>query len=274
VGPGFFAVLGVPIAAGRDFRRDDRAGSPPVVIVSQSLAQRMFPNGDAVGRKFWWTDPVFGTAQPRRIVGIVPDIDDENLVPGAVLTVYHPLSQIGFAERLFVHSTGDPYALVPAVTRIVREISADQVVERAATLDDVRAQVLTPDRLNAFVLGVFAGVALLIAAIGVAGVLAFSVSARTRELGVRLAMGSTRGRLLRSVLSEGASLAAAGVAVGAVSVYAVARLSAGLATEVPLPGALPVACAAVVLSAAAILAALMPAARAARVDVMQALRSD
>ena len=130
-------------------------------------------------------------AVPRRIVGVVADVDDENVVPRPALTIYHPVRQIGVAGRLFVRAAGDPYALVPAVTRVIREISPDQPVERAATLEDVRAEVLSPERLNAFVFSGFAGIALLIAVVGVAGVLAFSVSARTREFGVRLAVGSS-----------------------------------------------------------------------------------
>ena len=189
--------------AGRDFTSDDRGGSEPVVIVSQSVAQRLFPNGDALNRKLWWTDPLFGKPQPRRIVGVVADVDDENVVRGPALTIYHPVQQMGVAGRLFVHAAGDPYALVPAVTRIIREMSANQPVERAATLEDVRAEVLAPERLNAFVLSGFAGVALLIAVVGVAGVLAFSVSARTREFGVRLAIGSTPRHLLLRVLFGG-----------------------------------------------------------------------
>ena len=151
----------------------------------------------------WWTDPYFGKPVPRRIVGVVADVDDENVVRGPALTIYQPVRQMGVAGRLFVRTAGDPYALVPAVTRIIREISADQPVERAATLEDVRAEVLSPERLNAFVFSGFAGIALLIAVVGVAGVLAFSVSARTREFGVRLAVGSAPRHLLARVLSRG-----------------------------------------------------------------------
>ncbi len=195
ISPGFFAALGVPIIAGRDFNDADRRGSEPVVIVSQSVAQRMFPNQDAVNHHVMWTDPVIKfidlSAAPRRIVGVAADVDDENVVPGAALTVYQPLTQqVGWAGRLFVHAHSNPYALVSPVTKIIRDISADQVVERAATLEDIRAEVLTPDRLNTLVFGGFAAVALAIAVVGVAGVLAFSVSGRTREFGIRLAIGS------------------------------------------------------------------------------------
>ena len=204
-------------------RRRSRAAASSSSIVSQSVAQRLFPNGDAVNRHLWWTDPYFGKPRPRRIVGVVADVDDENVVPGPALTVYHPLRQMAFGGRLFVHAAGDPYALVPAVTRVIREISADQPVERAATLEDVRAEVLSPERLNAFVFSGFAGIALLIAVVGVAGVLAFSVSARTREFGVRLAVGSTPRHLLARVLSEGALIAAIGIVAGAAGGYALGR---------------------------------------------------
>ncbi|HKQ98181.1 MAG TPA: ADOP family duplicated permease, partial [Candidatus Polarisedimenticolia bacterium] len=213
VSPGFFAALGVPLIAGRDFNDADRSDGETVAIVSQSLAQRMFPNGDALNRHLWWTDPVLGSDR-RRIVGVVADVDDENVVPGPAFTVYNPYRQLPYGGRLFVHTAGDPYALVTPVTRIVRELSADTPVERAATLEDARAEVLAPQRLNAFVFSGFAGVALLIAVVGVAGVLAFSVSARTREFGVRLAVGSTPRRLLVQVLGEGALLVSIGIAAG------------------------------------------------------------
>ena len=189
VTPGFFAALGIPMVAGRDFTDDDRDGGDLVVVVSASVAGRLFPRGEALNGRLWWTDPYFGKPQPRRIVGIVADVDDENVVPGPALNVYHPFGQIPYASRLFVRASGDPYAQVGPLTQVIREISPDQPVERAATLRDVRAEVLAPERLNAFVLSGFAGMALLIAVVGVAGVLAFTVSARTREFGVRLAVG-------------------------------------------------------------------------------------
>ena len=274
VSPGFFAVLGVPLKAGRDFTDDDRSGGEAVVIVSETLARRVFPNGAALNRKIWWTDRVFGKPVPRRIVGIAADVDDENVVPGPALTVYLPVQQLRVAGRLFVHADGDPYALVPAVNKTVRELSASQPVERAATLEDVRAEVLTPERLNAFVLAGFAGVALLIAVVGVAGVLAFSVSARTREFGVRLAVGASPRRLLLRVLEEGTAIVAVGIVAGALTGYAFAAIAAGAFDGVRLPGALPLVVAAVLLIVAALLASLIPAARAARVDVLQALRSE
>jgi len=288
ISPGFFAALGVPMIAGRDFNALDNQNSnaEPVVIVSQTLAQRMFPNQDAVNRHVYWTDPVLQFASgseaekarmmaPRRIIGVTADIDDGHVVPEPTVTVYSPFDEGPiFGGRLFIHTSANPYALVPSVTRVIREMSADQPVEHAATLADVRAEVLTPDRLNSLVFGVFAAVALAIAVVGVAGVLAFSVSARTREFGIRLALGSRPQNLLRGVLAEGAAMAAAGVFAGGAFGFALARVAGRYFLEVKMPGALPVFVAAFVLMTVAVVASVLPAARAARVDVMQALRSE
>ncbi len=303
ISPGFFASLGVPIIAGRDFNALDglnnaaqnndsqnhdgqSSHAEPVVIVSQTLAQRMFPNQDPINRHVYWTDPVlqyFGGTDaektrmlaPHRIIGVAADIDDEHVVPEPRVTVYDSLNEGPlFGGRLFIHTGANPYALVPSVTRTIRDMSADQPVERAATLEDIRAEVLTPDRLNSLVFGVFAAVALAIAVVGVAGVLAFSVSARTREFGIRLALGSEPQRLLKGVIAEGTVIAAAGVLAGAAFGFALARLAGRFFLDIKMPGALPVFVSAFVLMAVAVIASALPAARAARVDVMQALRSE
>ena len=280
ISPGFFAALGVPIIAGRDFNALDGQSKEPVVIVSETLAQRMFPNQDAVNRHVYWTDPVLKfipgiSTAPHRIIGVTADIDDEHVVPGPSLTVYSPFEEGPmFGGRLFIHTSANPYSLVTPVTRIIRDMSAEQPVERAATLEDVRAEVLTPDRLNTLVFGGFAAVALAIALVGVAGVLAFSVSARTREFGVRLAIGAQPRQLLASVIAEGAVMATAGVVAGAACGYVLVRLARSSFEDVQMPGSLPVVVSVVVLLAAAVVASVLPAARAARVDVTEALRSD
>jgi predicted permease len=278
ISPGFFEALGIPIIAGRDFTDADRTSSELVVIVSASVARRMFPNQDAVNRHLAWSDPVMkfiGVATtPRRIIGVAADVDDENIVPGPALTVYDPVEQGIGGGRLFVHARTDPYALVPPITRIIRQMAADQPIERPATLADVRAEVLAPDLLNTVVFGGFATVALAIAVVGVAGVLAFSVSGRTREFGIRLAIGSQPYHVLTGVLAEGAVMATVGVVAGAAGGLALTRVAASFIQDVKVPGTLPVVAAAALLLAAAVVASVLPAARAARVDVMQALRSE
>src|SRR3984885_9078129 len=286
ISPGFFTALGVPIIAGRDFNALDDQTREPVAIISATLAQQMFPGQDPINRHVYWTDPVLeyapGTAaekarliSPQRIVGVVADVDDEHIVPVPTSTIYGSYADGGmFGGHLFIHTTGNPYALVAPVTKIIRQMAADEPVEHAATLEDIRAKVLAPDRLNSLVFGVFAAVALLIAVVGVAGVLAFSVSARTREFGIRLALGAQPENLLRRVVTEGVVMAGIGVVAGAVVGLVVARVAGSYFGDLKMPGALPVIVSAFVLLGAAVVASMIPAARAARVDVIQALHSE
>ena len=286
ISPGFFSALGVPIIAGRDFNALDDQNREPVAVVSATLAQRMFPGQDPIGRHVYWTDPVLefmdGTASekarftsPHRIIGVAADVDDAHIVPVPASTIYGSFADGGmYGGHLFIHTTANPYSLVTPVTQIIRQMSADVPVEHAATLEDIRAKVLAPDRLNSLVFGVFAGVALLIAVVGVAGVLAFSVSARTREFGIRLALGSQPENLLRGVVAEGVLMTAVGVLAGAAFGLVVARVAGSYFGDLKMPGALPVIVSASVLLGAAVVASMLPAARASRVDVIQALRSE
>ncbi len=286
ISPGFFSALGVPIIAGRDFNALDDQNQEPVAVVSASLAQHMFPGQDPINRHVYWTDPVFeflpGTdaekarfTSPQRIIGVAADVDDLHIVPTPTSTIYSSFADASmYGGHLFIHTTGNPYSLVTPVTKIVRDLSADEPVEHAATLEDIRAKVLAPDRLNSLVFGVFAAVALLIAVVGVAGVLAFSVSARTREFGIRLALGSQPENLLAGVVTEGAVMAAVGVLAGAAFGLLVARVAGSYFGDLKMPSALPVIISAFVLLGAAVVASILPAARAARVDVIQALRSE
>jgi len=279
VSPGFFDTFGVAFQQGRDFNDSDKDGSERVIIISHSLAKMLYPGQNAVNRKLWWTDGVIKfvgiSAEPRRIIAVVPDFDDENIIPSPVMTIYEPIEQEqGWNGRLFVRAHQDPYALVPAITQTIHEMSVDQPVEKFSTLGDVRAEVLTPDRLNAIVFGGFAAVALLISVVGVAGVLAFSVSGRTREFGIRMALGAMPRNILTTVLVEGATMASIGVASGMVAGFALARAIGKFVADIHQPGALAFVASAIVILAAAIVASAVPAARAARVNAVEALRSE
>ena len=278
VSSGFFGTLNVPLVAGRDFNEADRRGAEPVVIVSESVARRMFPNQEVVNRRVMFTDPVGKfinlSPEPRRIVGVVRDIDDQNVVPEPTFTIYSAFDQAIGGGRIFVHAAVDPYSLVQPISRLIREMSAEQPIERPAVLEDVKAEVLAPNRLNALVFGGFAAVAMAIAIVGVAGVLAFSVSGRTREFAIRLAVGSPPRHLLTGVLAEGAIIAVIGVVAGAAGGFALARVAAAFIENTQIPDVIPVLGAALLLLVAAVAASLLPAARAARVDVMDALRAD
>jgi predicted permease len=281
ISPAFFATVGMPLIEGRDFNEGDGASSEGVAIVSHSVALRAFPKGDALNHILTWTDPILKAvpminAKPLRIVGVVPDLDDINLVAKPTLTVYRPSDQEAMLAggELLIHTGSNPYPLVRQVTQILRAMSPVQPVERPATLEDIRTSVLSPERINVVVASVFGGVALLIAVVGVAGVLAFSVSGRTREFGIRLAVGSQPRALLARVMAEGAAMAIGGLAVGWAGGYGLAQLAGRFLGVLKQPDVLPIAGSAMVLLIAAVVASLVPAARAAKVDVIQALRAD
>ncbi len=278
VSPGFFATFGVPIVAGRDFNDGDKGGAERVVIISQSLANLLYPGENPLNRKLWWTDGVMKfigiSTEPRRIIAVVPDFDDENIIPSPTMTVYQPIEQEGWNGRLFVRANHDPYSLLPAISRTIHEMSSDQPVEKASTLGDVRAEVLTPDKLNAVVFGGFAAVALLISVVGVAGVLAFSVSSRTREFGIRMALGAQRRNILTNVLVDGLAIAAIGVTVGLVLGFGLSTIAGRYVTEIHQPGALAFVASAFSILAAAVTASAVPAARAANVNAVEALRAE
>ncbi len=278
VSPGFFDTLGIPLLEGRDFRDSDKDGSERVVIISKSVADLLFPGRDAVNHHLYWTDGVVKfigiSMEPRRIIAVVPDVDDENIIPSPVMTVYQPSDQEGWSGRLFVRTTNDPYSMVPSITHTIHDMASNQPVERASTLEDIRTEVLTPDKLNAIVFGGFATLALLISIVGVAGVLAFSVSGRTREFGIRMALGAPRRSILANVILDGVIIATIGVVSGALIGGVCARLIGKYVSDVQLPGAVTLLASAMVILAAAVVASAMPAARAARVNAAQALRSE
>ncbi len=278
VSPGFFATFGMPMIAGRDFNDGDKDGSERVVIISQSLANLLYPGQNALNRKMWWTDGVIKfigiSPEPRRIIAVVPDLDDENIIPSPSMTIYQPVDQEWSYGRLFVRSRQDAYQLVPSITQTIHQMSGDQPVEKASTLGDIRAEVLAPDKLNAIVFGGFAAVALLISVVGVAGVLAFSVSGRTREFGIRMALGAQPGKILRDVLVEGAVMACIGVGAGIVLGFAATRAIDKYVTALDQPGALAFVASAVVILTAAVLASAAPALRAARINAVEALRTE
>ena len=279
VSPGYFATLGMRILEGRDFTEADRKESELVVLVSKSIAQRLFPGQDAINRHIMWTDPLIKVAGispgARRIIGVLADVDDANILPQRNLTIYQPFAQgTVYGACLLVRSGKDPTALIPSIAKTIRAVAATQPMEHASTLEDVRTEVLANNRVNAIVFGGFAILALAISVVGIAGVLAFSVSWRKREFAIRLAVGAQPLRILSNVLMEGATTAAIGIALGSLVGWGLSRLAGNYVAELQIPGPIPLLGSATVVIMSAILASLVPAARAARVDTMQALRAE
>ena len=281
--PGYFETMGIPLVAGRAFDAHDAPGAPPAVIVDEGLARRFFPGGSALGRRLKWgsarsTDPWY------TVVGVVRTVKYSSLDEASMPQVYFPALQLATdtslanafvrGMRYVVRTTGDPLAMAPTVRRAVREMDAQLPVTHVQTGESLIAQSMASRRFDMLLLGAFAALALALAAIGIYGLIAYSVVQREREIGVRMAIGATPGGVVRLVLREGAWTAASGAVLGIVGVAALTRVMRSLLFGV---GALDVATlvgATAVLFAVAMLASWLPARRAARVDPVVAMRGE
>ncbi len=279
VSPGYFGTLGIPLIEGRDFTEADKSDAEQVVAVSKSVAEKLFPGQDALNRHILWTDPLikFANISPagRRIVAVLADVDDANILPQHNLTIYQPFAQGPiYGACLLVHASKDPTALIPAITKTIRAVAATQPVEHASTLEDVRTEVLANNRVNAVVFGGFAVLALAISVVGIGGVLAFSVSWRTREFAIRMAVGAQPRRILMGVLIDGVITAAIGIAAGGLLGWGISTLAGNYVAELQLPGPVPLLASTAVVVLSTVLASLVPAARAAHIDMSQAFRAE
>ena len=247
-------------------------------MISESLAKRHFGGRDPVGRNIAWSGEILrfiGVSDEwRRIVGVVTDVRDYGPSQEAGDVIFQPISQQPAVAALFLRAEQAPEILSQPVVEIIRGLAADQPVENVATLEQVRTESFAPQRLNSTLLGVFALLAVAIAAVGVAGVLSFSVSSRSRELGIRAALGAERSRLLRGIVGEGLALAALGLFVGVAGALALTRFMQGLLFGVEPSDPLTFVGVALVLLLVTIGASLLPAWRAARTDPAIALRTE
>ena len=265
----YFDVLGMPLVAGRRFAATDDAGAPEVAIVGRMIARRW--GADPVGRRIsidegesWLT-----------VVGVVGDVRQHGLDREAGEAIYLPFRQgLGYAGRLLVRSDRDPRRLAAQVTAAVRAIDPEQPVSDVRTLDRVRAASLAPPRLTASLLAAFALLALAIAATGVAGLMAYAVSQRSHEIGIRLALGAARGRVVAMVVGQGLALAVAGAALGLAAALGTTRLLEDLLYRVEPTDPLTLGAVTAALIAVAAAACLLPARRATAIDPVRALRCE
>ncbi|NUR55806.1 MAG: ABC transporter permease [Acidobacteria bacterium] len=268
-----FQTLGVPLVSGRLFDRREQPQSEPVVIVSRTIADRYYPNG-AVGRRFRTGGPERPGNAWMRIVGVVGDVKYEGLAAPAAPAYYLPFRQQSWSsEFVVIRTTGDPSRAVGAVRQAVWSIDRDLPLALLRTMDQVMAEASAESRFRTFVLAGFGGVGLVLALVGVYGVMAYAVSQRLHELGVRAALGAQRHDLIALVLGEAAWTAAAGVTIGLAGAVFATRLTETLLFGVTPRDPATFAAAAALLVAAAFVASWMPAQRAARVDPMSALRT-
>jgi putative ABC transport system permease protein len=271
VSPGFFGAMEVPLLRGRDFTDGDTRTAPPVMIVSQATAQKFWGTDDPIGRVIKQLGP---DGLSWTVVGVVGDVRSTALVRESP-AMYLPLaSRVWPMMDVVVRVEGGPESVLPSIRQRVRQLDPELPLATVRTMDQWVSNTAAQPRLNAILLAVFASVALLIAAVGTYGVLAYTVSQRTREIGLRLALGAPRRRVLRLVIREGMTMSVAGIGAGLVTAVAVSQVLGTLVFGVPVRDPATFAAVAMVLTVVALAACAVPALRASRVDPMVSLREE
>jgi putative ABC transport system permease protein len=276
----YLQTMGIPLLRGRTFGPEDRLETQPVAIVSQSFARKFWPSQDSIGKRIRW-----GVRDPwETIVGVVGDVNQGPFSDPLAPHVYRPYNQLpaAFLENdpfgdwhamnLALRTQADPSSLAAAILAQVHSLDPDLAVANIRTMTQVISSSVAGARFNTILIGTFAGVALFLAAIGVYGVLAYTVTRRTHEIGIRMALGAKREDVLRLVVGQGLKLTFIGVAIGAVVALALTRFLASLLYGVKPADPLTFVLVSVALAGAAALACYLPARRAAKVDPMVALR--
>ena len=268
--PGFFQTLGVPVISGRAFTDRDLKDSPPVIILSQSMAREIFPNQNPLGRRIrsWRDENLY-----REIVGIVGDLRNSDLAEDPGNCVYIPHAQDSWNSMVFaIRTQGDPYPLLKSIRSEIWSQDPKLAISEIKTMDAIVDEELARTRFSMFLLGVFAAIALLLAAIGIYGVMAYSVAQRTREIGIRMALGASRADVLQMVGNRGLMLAIVGVCLGLGGALGLTRFMKSLLFGVSPadPATLTAVCA--LLIAVTMAACYVPARRATKVEPVEALR--
>jgi predicted permease len=276
--PDYFRAAGIPVLQGRTFATTDRVGAAPVVILNQTLAKKLFPKENPIGKRIAWTGDVlrFIGVSPdwRTVVGVVGDTKDGGLDVDPPPVVFQPFAQeMVYAGGLVIRADANPTSLVAAATRIVRGIAPKVPIENVLTVAQIRDQSVAPRRLNAVLVSSFGVLAVIIAAVGIAGVLAFSVSARTNEIGIRMSLGADSGRVQRMILGEGGVLLGVGLVLGVSGALFATRLMQGLLFGVAPNDPMTLAAVAAAMAAVGVAACWLPALRAASIDPAIAIRN-
>jgi putative ABC transport system permease protein len=272
VQPNYFQTMGVQLLKGRTFNAQDTRENPRVTIVNETFAKRYFPNEDPIGKRF-----TFGSPGPNTrwitIVGVVRDAKRQGIEQPIRIESWMPLTQRPSGSmEVVLRTTGDPLSLSNAVRKAVWEIDRDLPIPAIQTMVQVMSERVAQRRLNMMLLGLFALVALILAAVGIYGVMSYTVTQRTNEIGIRMALGAKAGDVLLLVVRQGMSLVLLGVVIGLAATFALTRLMANLLFGVRATDPITFAAIAALLTGVALLACWIPARRAANVDPMDALR--
>jgi predicted permease len=276
--PDFFRAAGIPLIRGRSFATTDRAESAKVVVINQLLADRFFPGEDPVGKRIAWTGDILRftpvSGDWRTIVGVAGNTRDGGLDAEPRPVMFMPFTQMLALGGSLVVRAQDASALVPGVTRVVRSVAPAALIESVMTVAQIKDQSVAPRRVNAALVSSFGILAVIVAAVGIAGVLAFSVSARTNEIGIRMSLGADGGRVQRMILREGGVLLIAGLLVGLLGAFSAARVIRGLLFGVTPSDPATLLVVASVMAVIGIIACWIPARRAARIDPAITMRAN
>jgi putative ABC transport system permease protein len=271
----YFQTMGIPLVKGRYFEARDTAEAPGVAIVSEALARKYWPGEDPVGKRITFERGADGqTPRWREVVGLVGHVRNESLEGESRGQYYVPYVQRPTSPELFlvVRTDGDPASLAPSVRGAVANVDRDLPVFRMTTMEKMVAESLAQRRFSMFLFGVFAALALVLAVVGLYGVMSYAVAQRTHEIGLRMALGAQGRDVLRMVVGQGMWLVAVGLALGLAGAFGLTRLMSSLLYEVSAADPVTYAGIAVLLGAVALLASYLPARRATKVDPMEALR--
>ena len=281
ISPGYLNTMRIPLLRGRDLNDADIVGRPPVVLISESVARRFWPNEDPIGKHVTLT---FSGKAAREVVGVVGDVKEDSLgQTRPVEALYWPLSQMtaqpgetwrAFGMSLAVRTSADPASAASAVTAAVHRVDSQLPVEHVVTMEGLVSASLFSQRFNVLLLGAFAGLALVLAAVGIYGVLSYTVRRRVREIGIRMALGASHSDVLRLVVTDGMKPILLGVALGLAAALALSRVVASLIFGVRATDPLTFAAVALLLVAVGLLATVLPACRATRVEPVSILREE
>ena len=272
--PGYFKTMGIPFLKGRDFDERDQPESPQVIIVSETFAKRHFPGEDVIGKRIKPGISTIGDETPmREIVGVVADVRNRALNQEPRPVYYVPVAQVPFNQEIMVVKTvGDPHSLISAATKEVSTLDPDLPVFGVKTMEEYLSSSVSTPRFNTTLLSIFAAVALVLTMVGLYGVMSYSVAQRTNEIGIRLALGAQTRDVLGLIIKQGLQLVFLGLAIGLVGAFALMRVISGLLFGVTAKDPWTFGAVAVLLGLIALLACLVPARRATRVDPLEALR--
>ncbi|HEY5062708.1 MAG TPA: FtsX-like permease family protein, partial [Gemmatimonadaceae bacterium] len=273
VSPSYFSTMGVHLVRGRLFGNSDRISTPSVCVIDTVFARRTFGARDAIGQRMQIPGTLRGHEQFTTVIGLVAHVKTYGLDVASPGQVYLTTDQYPWRwSSLVVRTVGDPLAFAPTLASVVHQLDADQPVAEVASMDDLMFDLMRGRRFTLALLGAFATVAILLAAVGLYGVIAHGVSQRRRELGVRVALGAQRGQVARMVLGEASRIALAGIAIGTVAALAAGHILSSLLFEVSPHDSAVLAGVALMLLGVALIACLVPARRATQVDAMEVLR--